>query len=318
MEDNILQDISIEEMLKPDLEEDIGNGESAEEQKLPNVYRGKALNETELYQISAQQDINVILVAGLFHSGKTTMEMALYQMFLRGMNSKLQFAGSKTLIDVVERSRGLRVISGNPVPTVARTSKAVEDKYLHISIMDTEQRRHDLIFTDFSGEVFECNNSDDIDSSLKQFKRLRHVLILVDGEKLAGMLKDQALVDCKRVLSLLLQQEIVSDNTIVHIVYSKNDIIAQSPNPNIEKIIENNNDILLEMIGNRKNNFRVHRISAISRDTSIVGNYEGLEELILSCLDSWSDEKKEMKDSDYVYAERVLARRSFDKFAWKG
>lgn len=147
---------SIEEMLQQDVEDSIEESEKSDENiKAPNIYRGKALNNLELYHMTAKQETQLIMVAGSVHSGKTTMEVAFYQMFLRGVNKRLQFAGSQTLMDIVERSKGLRVTSGNATPMVTRTSNAISDNYLHIAVVDGMHRRNNLIFTDFAGEVFD-------------------------------------------------------------------------------------------------------------------------------------------------------------------
>ena len=310
---------SIEEMLQQDVEDSIEESEKSDENiKAPNIYRGKALNNLELYHMTAKQETQLIMVAGSVHSGKTTMEVAFYQMFLRGVNKRLQFAGSQTLMDIVERSKGLRVTSGNATPMVTRTSNAISDNYLHIAVVDGMHRRNNLIFTDFAGEVFDYTSTNDNDAFLEKFAGLKHIIILVDGEKLSGRQKDQALLDCKNVLLTLLQRGIISDKTIVHVVYSKNDMILASKNPNIEEIISRNNDKLYKMLGNREGKVLVHRIEAISQNTDNISNYDGLEELIESCLDEVDDKKKRKAESPIIYANKELARSSFDKFAWKG
>lgn len=310
---------SIEEMLQQDVEDNFEETEKNDDnRKTPNIYRGKALDNSELYQMTAKQETRLIMVAGLVHSGKTTMEVAFYQMFLRGVNKRMQFAGSRTLMDVVERSKGLRITSGNATPTVPRTSTAISDNYLHIAVVDRTHKRHNLIFTDFAGEVFDYASTKDNDAFLEKFADLKHVIILVDGEKLSGRQKDQALLDCKNVLLTLLQKEIVSNSTTVHIVYSKNDMILASKNPNIEEIISRNNDKLCKMLGDRKGKVLIHRIASISQNADKIGNYEGLEELIESCLDEVVDENRRNIDSTIIYANKAFARSSFDKFAWKG
>ena len=142
----------IEEFLPQDAEDETGE-ELPKTIIISNLYRGRALNSIELYKMTAMQEVMLIFVAGMFHSGKTTLEMAIYQMFLRGKNKKLQFAGSRTLMDVAERSIGLRVVSENSEPEMERTSDAIADKYLHLSIMDEKNIHYHLVFTDFAGEI---------------------------------------------------------------------------------------------------------------------------------------------------------------------
>ncbi len=328
MEDKILEEkngeesvkpfSSIEELLQEDIEDKEKTKSAAETGKIPNIYKGRALNSIELYQMTAKQKTQIILVAGAFQSGKTTMELAMYQMFLRGMNKSLQFAGSRTLVDVVERSKGLRVISGNPESEVERTSSAEEDKYFHMEVLDGRKKRHNLIFTDFAGEIFEKPETNGEDALLEKFAGVPNIIVLVDGEKLSGKWKDKALVDCKCVITKLMQTGIITDSTNVHLVYSKNDRILASNNPNMEKIINRNNDKVKKMLGDRSGKFLVRRVTAISQNLDKADNFDGLEELLESCLSNLEMDREGGGSCKSVYADREFAHSSFDKFAWKG
>ena len=46
-----------------------------------NTYSGQAMNQQELFQLSAHEDLELVLVAGPFESGKTTLETMLYYVF---------------------------------------------------------------------------------------------------------------------------------------------------------------------------------------------------------------------------------------------
>lgn len=313
------QDVSIDELLLQDdelLEEDLE--EYGYSGKTPNLYRGKAFNGEELYCMTAGQESQLILVAGMFHSGKTTMEMAIYQMFLRGVNKKLKFAGSRTLVDVAERSQDMRAVSDNSEHETARTSSAVSDIFLHIAVMDENQKKHNLVFPDLAGEVFKLENAEKNENILKQFIGVRQVIVLVDGEKLSGREKNKALLDSKNMITLLLQQGIISDHTRVHLVYSKNDMILSSSNPQLEEAINRNNDKVRAMLGEKQVNLRIHRISAISSRTEKTANFEGLEELLEACLENLEYNQGSRIDPQAVYADRTWVRSSFDQFAWKG
>lgn len=52
---------SIEEMLQQDVEDSIEESEKSDENiKAPNIYRGKALNNLELYHMTAKQETQLI------------------------------------------------------------------------------------------------------------------------------------------------------------------------------------------------------------------------------------------------------------------
>lgn len=285
-----------------------------------NLYRGRALNDEELYQMSAKEDTEIVLVAGMYHSGKTTMELAMYQMFLRGKNKKLKFAGSRTLCGVVERSKGLRATSGNSESEVPRTSDADPDKFFHLVVMDTNRKKHNMVFTDFPGEYFErkADSTVEIDSGFERFRKSKQVILLVDGEKLAGVECALACMESKELFSRLLMKGIVDSHTLVHIVYTKNDMISSSDNPNINKIIENNDIILKEMAEKTDCHIRFYRISAISKHTDQVKNFEGLEELLEACLVNLDPDMTQKRNRWTPIVDKSHAQRGIDKFAWKG
>ena len=69
-----------------------------------NTYSGQAMNQKELFQLSAHEDLKLVLVAGPFSSGKTTLETMLYYVFLEGKNERLSFGGSYTIPGLAEPS----------------------------------------------------------------------------------------------------------------------------------------------------------------------------------------------------------------------
>ena len=309
---------AIEEFLPQDSEdEEEGQQDSQRDRKMPNLYRGRALNSTELYKMTARQEVMLVLVAGMFHSGKTTLEMAIYQMFLRGANKHLLFAGSQTLLDVAERSKGLRVVSENPQPETERTSAAVADNYLHLSVMDEKKKLYHLVFTDFAGEIFESANADKYSALLDNFVGHKHVVVLVDGEKLSGIEKNMALMEGKSVIAHLLEKQIITESTDVHLVYTKDDKILVSDNPDMDKVIEDNNRKMQKMLRNRTGKFCVHRTAAISQHNDKTDNYSGLESLLEALLDVTLEEERQDFQLEN-YADRILAKSRFEKFAWKG
>lgn len=71
------------------------------------VYSGEALELQDVFRFSCVENINPVIVAGEHESGKTTLEVMIYRLFLEGKNEKLMFAGSVTLKGFQERSRKL-------------------------------------------------------------------------------------------------------------------------------------------------------------------------------------------------------------------
>ena len=113
MEQDIFAD-STEELENNFVEDETGSNDY-------KLSSGDALNEKELYLLTAKKDTRIIYVLGPAGSGKTTFETMLYASFLKKMNEDLAFAGSETLLGFEERLNYLRVISGNSNAKMERT-----------------------------------------------------------------------------------------------------------------------------------------------------------------------------------------------------
>lgn len=72
--------------------------------------------------LSAKIPVNMVMVAGPYASGKTTLMVMMYHLFREGLNKKLRFRGSKTMLGYWERSEKLMQYSANERPEVDRTS----------------------------------------------------------------------------------------------------------------------------------------------------------------------------------------------------
>ena len=56
------------------------------------IYSGKAMTERELLSFSARNNnVSLIMVAGAYASGKTTLMVMMYRLFLEGKNKTLHF-----------------------------------------------------------------------------------------------------------------------------------------------------------------------------------------------------------------------------------
>ena len=71
------------------------------------------------------------------------------------------------------------------------------------------------------------------------------------------------------------------------------------------------------MLGTRTGKFYVHRTAAISSNEEKIENYSGLESLLETLLNASVEEKKQ-DFVEEIYADRGLAKNSFERFAWKG
>lgn len=200
------------------------NEETAED--IAYVYSGDALDMQDVFQFSCIEDIEPVIVAGEQESGKTTLEVMMYRLFLEGENERFKFAGSRTMKGFRTRSENLLKKSGSEKPNVPRTLRG-EKKFLHLAVCGEDGKRKNLIFADYAGELFDEPSC--LDELGEFFSDATNVLITLDGKKLCSY-NDRAKVFSHAKI-LLIQMEksgIISKSTHLYIVCTKFDEIKKA------------------------------------------------------------------------------------------
>ncbi len=272
------------------------------------IYRGKALNQEELFRFSARRDVKQILVAGPYSSGKTTLIVMLYYLFLEGYNHTLRFAGSMTLEGFKSRSKKLHLSSGEAKPLVDRTSRSEQDRYLHLALMDESGRKGNLILTDISGELF---SSEYMDELSELYGDSENIILTVDGQKLQNPKERQNEVfQSIHLLKQLLNSGIITKRSKLQIVCTKRDLIEAGSCP--EKTIDYlkiQRDRIKEQYTTEVSSLEFHLISALKLDHGAAS--ESLEKIMLNCM-----EGKERKIVTFIKEPKL--QRYFDKFKMRG
>ena len=187
------------------------------------VYRGEALNDEELFQLSAREKIRQVLIAGPYSSGKTTLIVMMYFLFLEGRNRVLKFGGSLTINGFKQRLQNLLLSSGEEKPIVERTPRTELNRYLHLNLEDHDGRKDNLILTDVSGELF-C--AEDMESLSDLYLACENVILILDGEKIVHPRQRQReRMTFTLMLRNLLKNGIITKNSKVQIVCTKKDLI---------------------------------------------------------------------------------------------
>lgn len=272
------------------------------------VYRSKALNQEELFRFSAREDVKQVLVAGPYSSGKTTLIVMLYYLFLEGYNHTLRFAGSMTLEGFKSRSKKLRLSSGEAKPLVDRTSRSEQDRYLHLALMDESGRKGNLILTDISGELFSSEYMDDLS---ELYGDCENVILTVDGEKLQDpMQKRNEIFQSINLLKQLLNSGIVTKRSKLQIVCTKRDLIEEglSPPKTID-YLKTQRERIIKDYTTEVSSLEFHLISALKLDHGATS--ESLEKIMLNCMEG---EERKIVTS---FKEPKL-QRYFDKFKMRG
>lgn len=193
---------------------------------------GNALNEEQLYLLSSRKNVELIFLVGPVGSGKTTIEVMTYQIFLCNTFKNLIFAGSLSLRGFEERAINMRTISGKSEPDVERTSVNVANKYLHLAIKNIASNNiHDLLLTDISGEEFEncCNNSELMGNKFKNLQLAKSICFVLDGERLINILKrNAAFSQVMQFIQTTFDAKLVKNNTLICILLTKYDIVEKA------------------------------------------------------------------------------------------
>lgn len=275
-----------------------------------HIYSGKAMNERELLSFSARNKTNLILVAGPFASGKTTLMVMMYFLFKEGYNKKLKFKSSCTIKGYLERSRSLLLNSGNSMPDTERTPIKAEDLFLNLNLVNEDGKNSNLVFADLSGEMFK--NQDYLNEVPECCSYTKNVLLILDGEKMGNIkFRRSAFHELIVMIENLMKNKYLTKNTNVQIICTKmdwaiNEFADDSNTAELERYIDTRID---EIKTRYQNNFaciNFYKISALNLDLECES--EKLEQIISNCF-----------EHDYVDIEKkdkpeIKLNRAFERF----
>lgn len=318
--DNILdEEFDIDDILNQDIFDDINTElkiELMDEEFSSDDYilsSGQALNENELYQLTARTKTRIIYVLGPVGSGKTTFESMLYAFFLKNIDQNFLFAGSETLVGFEERLNNLRTKSGNSNAQMERTNKSELRCFLHLNLLDLNLNcYHNIVFSDMSGETFEnCNsNRSNMEQDLPYLDIAQNVVLFMDGETLLDKSERHgSVMKIKSFLKTFKSSKLYNKKTNIDIIISKNDIIyektRQERNDFIDHI-EKQFDAFVEDF-----NINFYRIEAIN-GTSIKDDEKSVK--LIDLLKCWiSNSSDEINDSDYSKKSKMI-HNDFNRF----
>ncbi len=321
MEENSLQNKSILENKiqlqdsETENETDFNNGDSEKidtQTKLDYVitYSGQAMNQQELFQFSAHEDLKLVLVAGPFSSGKTTLETMLYYVFLEGRNQKLKFGGSYTIPGFIKRTEGILHSSGEPEPVIGRTLQKT-DCFLHLKVCGETDQSQNLIFADLPGEIFEKTGY--IEDYRETFEDVENVIVIMDGEKICDINeRKNVYLDTLVMIKMLLKNEVITHNTKLQIVCTKSDKIQESKDyVEIERFLKTKQKKILELFENEVLSIDYIMVSALRIEEEYES--EKLEKIMCKCMETVPKSNKKFSCEDTL--EKI---RQFEYFGIRG
>ena len=197
---------------------------------------GKELSEFEAVSLANARPIRWVVVAGPVSCGKTTLLISLYELFQWEPVAGHLFAGSNTLPALEQRCFLSRTASENNVPDTQRTfyNDGDEPTYLHLRVCAEASRNKpiDFLFTDVSGEMYEhARDSTERCKELTCLHRASNFLLLLDCEKGVSIDKRWAMAeDGKTLLQSCLDSEMLSNDCVVNVIWSKFDYFVAAKN----------------------------------------------------------------------------------------
>lgn len=214
------------------------NSESSDPQQAIDPSRaalssGEALTPEEVDQFLLWRPARFVTIVGEFDSGKTTLICALYDRFLRGGFAGYLFGGSRTLVGLEKKSHHARIESGRVVPDTLRTSLSDGLKYFHFSLVPKEDMhsRVELMISDRAGEHYQkARNNSDVVSELIEVKKAQHVVLLMDGGRIADPVhRAGAMQSVRQTLRAFLDGGALSRTSRVQVVTTKVDLLEDHP-----------------------------------------------------------------------------------------
>lgn len=265
-----------------------------------------ALTLADADDVAQQAPCRVVLIAGEFDTGKTTLIVELYAQLLHGPFAGTEFGGSRTLRAFDRRHHPARADSGGTSPTTDRTAET-DMRLLHLRL-----RRHDrvtsLLVSDVWGEFFE--NIVDGAAAAEQVPlagRADLCILAVDGEQLAIPAERQVAATRARVLlGGLTEPGALRPTTPISIVATKADRLA---NPSARSWAEQRLQSLREFAESRGHPSVVQLVAARPPDGAPTQGLDALLDHILPPPQAPSPTTAESRPADRQFWNQPDAAR---------
>jgi len=276
---------------------------------------GEALNEKLAADVAREDTSKVIMIAGPYRSGKTTIITSLFEAFQDAPLSNYLFRGSRTLVGLERRCHLGREESGLEEADTSHTSLREGVMFLHLALSTFEAGKLDtrsLLLSDISGELFRTiRDSSEAAKQLVSLTRADHLCIVVDGEKLVKRSERQiAKNDSRSILRSIIEADVLPRSCVVDIAITKWDLIVEAldgpDGKQTGEYIDGTKSVLKTVARNHP--LRIHEIAARPPKEAKVPFAHGLPTL----LRSWMS-KKEPSAGSPIYIPRNPVRE-FGRF----
>jgi hypothetical protein len=202
-------------------------------QDLVDLPSGEALTERQAAEVSREDLSKVIIVAGPFNSGKTTILTSLFEAFQEAPLGNFQFRGSRTLFGFERRCHLGRTESGNDEANTTHTSLREGVVFLHLALATIEQdelRHASLLLSDVSGEMFSrLRDSSTVAKEFLALARADHLCVVIDGEKISTQEgRHVARNDSRSILRSVIESGNLASKCVIDVAFTKWDIVVEA------------------------------------------------------------------------------------------
>jgi hypothetical protein len=285
-------------------------------QELVDLPSGEALTERQAAEVAREDLSKVIIIAGPFNSGKTTILTSLFEAFQEAPFSNFQFRGSRTLFGFERRCHLGRMESGNEEADTTHTSLREGIVFLHLALAAIEKgelRHSNLLLSDVSGELFRrLRDSSAVAKEFEALARADHLCIAIDGEKISTHEgRHVARNDSRSILRSVIESSNLAPNCVIDIAFTKWDVVVEaleSPeSSDVQAFIDATRSALASIASSFE--VRFHEIAARPSLNAKVPFAHGLPTL----LRSWMDNSRNEDEQTVVYAPATKLRE-FNRF----
>ena len=286
-------------------------------QDLVDLPSGEALTERQAEEVAREDLAKVIIIAGPFNGGKTTILTSLFEAFQEAPFANFQFRGSRTLFGFERRCHLGRKESGADEADTTHTSLREGVVFLHLALAKIEGERlthANLLLSDVSGELFRrLRDSTAVAKEFDALKRADHLCIVVDGEKIVSQSERQiARNDSRSILRSMIESGNLSFDCVIDVIFTKWDLVIEAiqvpDGAPIEQFVESTKTSLASIA--QQFNIRFHEIAARPSRQAKVPFAHGLPTL----LRSWMSNSAKKDERQIAYVSSIGDPREFNRF----
>lgn len=283
-------------------------------QDLIDLPSGEAMTELQAAEVTREDVSKVVIIAGPFNSGKTTILTSLFEAFQEAPFANFLFRGSRTLVGFEKRCHLGRKESGSDEPNTTHTSLREGVKFLQFALTAIEGAdfsHSNLLLSDISGELFRrVRDSSAAAKELSALRRADHLCLVIDGEKISTQEGRQiARNDSRSILRSIIEAGVLSPDCIIDIAFTKWDLVVEvldsSASKETQEFIKTTKSVLKAIAPQYE--LRFHEVAARPYRNAKVPFAHGLPTL----LRSWVGQERSERPAIFL---STVPSREFGRF----